>query len=247
MDYKNALITGASSGMGRGLAAWFAARGVRVFAAARRAELLESLREEAKGNLEPVVLDVSNPEETLARIQKIDDECGGLDLVIANAGVGADTPGKRMVWQNVRHIIDVNVTGAAATLCAALPKMVERRRGHLVGVASIASYRGLPRSGAYCGSKAFLATFLESLRVDLKGTGVQVTSLHPGFVKSELTAMNKFKMPFLLETADAVSLMGEAIERGDAELAFPWQMALAIKTAKAMPNGLYDVVARKLR
>jgi short-subunit dehydrogenase len=245
MDYKNALITGASSGLGRSLALWFAARGVRVYAAARRAEMLESLREEAKGNIEPVVMDVANAAATLEVIQKLDDESGGLDLVVANAGVGGLTKGKRIDWPSVARMIEVNVTGAAATLCAALPKMVERQKGHLVGVSSLAAFRGLPHSAAYSGSKAFLATFLEGLRVDLRGSGVKVTCIYPGYVKSEMTAKNKVPMPFLLETADAASLMGEAIERGDAEYGFPWQVALALRSAKLVPNALFDRLAPK--
>jgi len=245
MEYKNALITGASSGLGRALASWFAARGVRVYAAARRAELLEALREESKGNIEPVVMDVSRPDETLAAIEKLDDECGGLDLVVANAGMGGLTKGKRVHWPSIARMIEVNVTGAAATLCAALPKMVDRKKGHLVGVSSMAAFRGMPHNAAYSASKAFLATFLESLRVDLRGTGVKVTCIYPGYVKTEMTAKVKGPMPFIMETIDAASLMGEAIERGDAEFAFPWQVALALRSSKVLPNALFDRLAPK--
>jgi len=203
MSYRTALVTGASSGLGRGLALWFARRGVKVYAAARRLENLEALANEARAAnalIEPVELDVSDADHTLARIRELDAACGGLELIIANAGFGQETSGKRIKWDTVKRIIDVNVTGAAATLSAVLPQMVERKRGHVVGVASLAAFRGLPRNAAYSASKAFLSTFMESLRVDLRGTGVHVTCLYPGFVKSEMTAQNKFQMPFLLET-----------------------------------------------
>jgi short-subunit dehydrogenase len=247
MEYRNALITGASSGLGRGLAAWFANRGTRVFAAARRTELLESLRQQYPAAIEPVEMDVAQAAPTIERIRALDQSCGGLDLVIANAGVGEDTHAKHLRWEAVERIIEVNVKGAAATLSAALPAMVERGRGHLVGVSSIAAFRGLPGSAAYCASKAFVGIFLEGLRVDLAGTGVLVTSLHPGFVKTEMTAKNRFQMPFLLEVEEAVTQMGEAIERGQAVRLFPWPLAMAMQAMKAMPSALYQQVARRLR
>ncbi|XXF76744.1 SDR family NAD(P)-dependent oxidoreductase [Myxococcaceae bacterium GXIMD 01537] len=249
MTYRTALVTGASSGLGRGLALWLAKRGVRVFASGRRVAQLQALADEAKAagaTVEPVEMDVANTEETLARIRRLDAESSGLDLVVANAGVGGVTHGQHMEWERVRHIIDVNVTGASATLCAVLPQMVERGRGHVVGIASLAAWRGLGGHCAYSASKSFLGTFLESLRVDLKDTGVRVTCIYPGFVKSELTAKNKFPMPFLLETDDAADRMGRAILRGDGEFAFPWQLSSAMKVVKALPNPLFDATARKL-
>jgi short-subunit dehydrogenase len=248
MEYRNALITGASSGIGRGLAAWFATRGTRVFAAGRRIEQLRVLHDEVQtGIVEAVEMDVANTSQTITRIQQLDEECGGIDLVIANAGVGGVTDGTRLDWNVVEKLIAVNVTGAAATLSAVLPKMVERGRGHLVGVSSIAAFRGLPKSAAYSASKAFLATFLEGLRVDLKPTGVKVTTIFPGFVKSEMTAKNKAKMPFLLETEDAVERIGKAILRGASTFAFPWQTSMAMGSVKFLPNALYDLAAKKIR
>lgn len=248
--YRNAIITGASSGLGRELSLWFAKQGVRVFAAARRADKLKSLEEEGRaigGTIEAVALDVNDARGTIKRLTELDEQSGGLDLVIANAGIGRDTNGKRLDWNAVEEIIQTNVTGASATLCAVLPKMVERQRGHLVGVSSLAAYRGLPNNGAYSASKAFVTVFLEGLRVDLKPIGIQVTSINPGFVKSELTAKNKYRMPFLLETADAAERIGQAIVRGDAEFGFPAPMVALTKLMKAMPNSLWDRAARRLR
>ncbi len=249
-NYRTALVTGASSGLGRGLALWLAKRGVRVFATGRRLPQLQALTAEAQAagvTIEPVEMDVTRPDATMERIRALDAECGGLDLVVANAGVGGTTNAKRLPWERVRGIIDTNVTGAAATLSAVLPNMVERKRGHLVGVSSLAGFRGLAGHAAYSASKAFLATFMESLRVDLRGTGVSVTCIYPGFVKSEMTATNNFPMPFLLETHDAVELMGQGIIRGDAEVSFPWQLAVPTRLAKVLPNPLFDSVARRLR
>ncbi|WP_338864045.1 SDR family NAD(P)-dependent oxidoreductase [Myxococcus stipitatus] len=250
MSYRTALVTGASSGLGRGLALWLAKRGLRVFAAGRRMPQLQALAAEAQAagaTVEPVEMDVTQVESTQERLLELDAECGGLDLVVANAGVGGVTHGRRMEWAPVRAIIDTNVTGAAATLTAVLPRMVERRRGHLVGISSLAAHRGLAGHAAYSASKAFLATFLESLRVDLSNTGVRVTCVFPGFVKSEMTANNAFPMPFLMETEEAVELMGAGILRGDAELSFPWQLAIPSRLAKVLPNPIFDAAARRLR
>jgi NADP-dependent 3-hydroxy acid dehydrogenase YdfG len=249
MLYRTALVTGASSGLGRGLALWFGKRGVKVYAAARRRDHLEALAREARvagADIEPVVLDVSNAEATLERIHQLDDACGGLDLVVANAGVGGQTDARHFPWEHARQIIDVNVTGAVATLSAVLPRMVERNRGHLVGVSSLASCRGLPQNAAYSASKAFLNTFLESLRVDLQGTRVRVTCIKPGFVKTEMTAGIQHVMPFLLEAEPAVELMGRAISRGAAEYGFPWPMDRAVGLAKWVPNFLFDAVASRV-
>jgi short-subunit dehydrogenase len=250
MSYRTALITGATSGLGRGLALWFARRGTRVFAVGRRKENLEALAQEARAagaTIEPVELDVSRGDETVERIRRIDEECGGLELVVANAGVGTETNARRFNWERAKQVLDVNVIGTAATLSAVLPQMVERKKGHLVGVSSLAAFRGLPKNAAYSGSKAFVTTFMESLRVDLKGTGVRVTCIHPGFVKSEMTAENRFYMPFLLETEDAVGRMGRAIAHGETVVTFPWQVSSAVRLLRAMPNPLFDRVARKLR
>lgn len=250
MSYRTALVTGASSGLGRGLALWLAKHGLRVFATGRRLPQLQELAAEAQAagtTVEPVVMDVTDSDASQERIRGIDAECGGLDLVVANAGVGGVTNAKRMEWSHVRTIIDTNVTGAAATLCAVLPRMVERRRGHVVGVSSLAGIRGLAGHAAYSASKSFLATFLESLRVDLRGTGVRVTCVYPGFVKSEMTAKNRFPMPFLMETDDAVALMGRGILQGDAEVSFPWQLAAPMRLVKVLPNPLFDAAARRLK
>jgi short-subunit dehydrogenase len=250
ISYRTALITGASSGLGRGLALWFAQRGTRVFAVARRKDHLAALAEEARAagtTIEPVELDVSRADETVERIRAIDADCGGLDMVVANAGVGGPTNGRRFDWARAKQILDVNVTGTAATLGAVLPQMVERKKGHVVGVSSLAAFRGLPKNAAYSGSKAFLRIFMESLRVDLRGTGVRVTCIYPGFVKSEMTANNPFPMPFLLETQDAVERMGKAIARGETEVTFPWQLSTAVRLMRVMPNPLFETVAKRLR
>lgn len=246
--WKTALVTGASSGLGRGLAAWLAKRDVRVYAAARRLEQLEQLRGEAGENIVPLQLDVGDGDRTFEAVAKLDADAGGLDLVIANAGVGEDTRVKKLRWESISRMIRVNVEGATATLCGALPGMIERQRGHLVGISSLAGLVPLPASSAYCATKAYLGMFLESLRLDVERHGLTVTSIHPGFVKSEMTSKNKPEaMPFLLETDDAVERMGRAMLAKKRVFTFPWQLSSAIGTAAVLPRPLRDGVLKRLR
>jgi len=245
LNFNAALITGASSGLGRALSLWFAGRGVRVYAAARRRDHLISLRNEAPtGLIEPVQLDITQTEETIAAIRAIDDACR-LDLVIANAGVSNRAHASGLSWQEVEHTLKVNILGAAATLVALVPRMTERRRGALAGVASIAGLRGLPKHAAYTGSKAFLMNFMESLRIDLQPFGVTVTCALPGFFKSEITAKNRFHMPLMLEADQAAERIARAIICGKPTVQFPWQLAWLARTGRLFPSQLYDMLVRR--
>ncbi len=243
---RSAFITGASSGIGRSLAAWFARRGTRVYAAARRLPELETLAKELQGELQPIALDVTDADATLKAVRDADDRCGGLDLVVANAGVALPSPGDAECWAAVDQMIDVNVRGAAATLIAVADRMAARGHGQLVGISSLSATRGLPRFGAYSASKAYLTTLLEGMRVDLGDRGVAVTTIHPGFVRTPGTDVNKFKMPFLLEVEDAVERIGQAILRKESELSFPWPTATASRLSRLFPNALWDKTARRL-
>lgn len=249
-EIRTAFITGASSGIGAALAKLLASRGVTVALAARRETTLHDLAksiEQAGGTASVHAVDVSDPKAAVAAVQAADDQHDGLDLVIANAGVGSGEWSGRLTWEDCADILAVNVVGATATLVAALPGMVERGRGHLVGVSSIASYRGLPKFAAYSGSKAYLSTFLEGLRVDLRSTGVSVTDIRPGYVRTEMTAENR-KMPFVLEAEDAAKRICNAIDRRKAVLTFPLPMAAAAHTMSALPNFLFDrIMAPKKR
>jgi short-subunit dehydrogenase len=246
--WKTALVTGASSGLGRGLATWLAKRDVKVYAAARRLDQLESLKNEVGSNIVPMKLDVSDSDATFAAVQKLDVDCGGLDLVVANAGVGEETRPKKVSWESTARMVQVNVAGATATLFGAMPGMIERKRGQLVGIASLASFVPLPANAVYCATKSYLAMLLDGLRLDVERHGLTVTSLHPGFVKSEMTAKNKpDSMPFILETDDAVDRMGRAMLRKAKVYAFPWQLTSLISIAQAMPRPLQTAVLRKLR
>jgi short-subunit dehydrogenase len=242
---KTALITGASSGLGRGLAVAFAQRGVKVYAAARREAELAALAKDTP-NIEPMVLDVSDADATFEAVQKLDEK-DPLDLVIANAGIGRPTPGKKLEWATVKQVMNVNVLGALATISGALPGMVARDRGHVVGISSLAAWRGLPKSGAYSSSKAALSIFLESLRVDLRKTNVAVTTICPGFVRTPIAENADHARPFQIETEDAVRRMVRAIDKRKREVAFPLPLSMGSRLLPFIPNAVYDFFASKSR
>jgi NAD(P)-dependent dehydrogenase (short-subunit alcohol dehydrogenase family) len=248
-QFRSVFITGASSGLGRGLALHYAREGATVHAAARRRAELESLVHDAAdagavGRIVPVVLDVVDEEDLVARLAAAEAAAdGGLDLVIANAGVSEPTSARKMDWRKVKRVLDLNVSASAVTVAAALPAMVARGRGTVVGVSSLAAIRGFPGNAAYCASKAALHVFMESLRVDLRGTGVRAVTIYPGFVKTEMTAKNRFPMPFLMELDDAVRRMTDGIARGEPTISFPLPARALIGVLSAIPRSLYEPVA----
>jgi short-subunit dehydrogenase len=244
MTYRSAFITGASSGIGAQLARRLAARGTCVALAARRKERLEALVEEierAGGIAHAYPLDVTDPIQTTEVIQAADDALGGLDLVVANAGIGRSRKAKDLTWRDCKPVINVNVVGAVATLVAVLPRMVERGRGHVVGMSSIAKYRAFGRNANYAASKAFLSTFLESLRIDLRGSGVHVSDIRPGYIETPLTADIPNK-PFVLELDDATDRILDAIDKRKRTFTFPFPIAVFGQAMEMMPTPLWEAL-----
>jgi short-subunit dehydrogenase len=249
MRERTALVTGASSGIGRALAERLAARGTEVALAARRVSLLERVRrgiEERGGRARAYELDVTDPDATVATVERAWDELGGLDLVVANAGIGPTVHATELTWRAAAPILMTNVLGSIATLTAALPRMVARRSGHLVGISSLAGYRGLPTSATYSASKAALSTFLEGLRVDLHDAGVRVTDVRPGFIETAATAEATYPMPLLMKLDDAAERILGAIDAAQPVFAFPLPLAGLLASSRALPNAVFDTVVRML-
>jgi short-subunit dehydrogenase len=167
--------------------------------------------------------------------------------VVVNAGVSNHRWSGKLTYQDCADIIDVNVRGAVATLTALLPTMVERQRGHLVGMSSLAQYRGLPSGAAYCASKAFLSHFLEALRVDLDSTHVAVTDIRPGFVRTPMTAGSALTMPFLVDLDVAITEIVKGIRARAKVVAFPWQLATIVRVGTFVPVSVYDNAVRRIR
>ena len=162
---------------------------------------------------------------------------GAPELVIANAGVNTGTNGDDLAdVEKLRRVLDVNVTGLAATLAAFAPAMREAGRGTLVGIASVGGFRGLAGNGAYCASKSAVITWLESLRAELYGSGVSVVCVCPGYVDTPMTRVNRFRMPFLMSADEAAPRIARAIAARRRLAVIPWQMALVSIVLRAMPG-----------
>jgi short-subunit dehydrogenase len=245
---KTVMITGASSGIGRGLALELSRRGAQVGLIARRADALaELVREIENANGKAIALpaDVMDAASLSAAATKLHSTFGPIDVLIANAGVGATVDGAELKGSTVAGVINVNVLGAANSVEAVVPEMVKRGSGQLVVISSLAAYRGLPKSAAYCASKAAVSAFFESLRLDLQPRGIAVTIIHPGFIKTPLTAGRHAQMPFLMELEDAVGKIISAIEKRKKSYAFPWQLASIVRAGMIMPNFMYDWISRR--
>jgi short-subunit dehydrogenase len=248
---KVVLLTGASSGIGEGLAFELAKRGAILGLVARREDMLHELarRCEANGGTARVfALDVTDADAIQNAADKLRAEFGHIDILIANAGIGGNNSETRELQPDaVKRVVDINLLGAANSVYAVLPQMLERGSGHLVAISSLAGFRGLPRSAAYSASKAGMTAFLESVRLDVQNRGVDVTIIHPGFIKTPLTSGRENKMPFIMELNDAIPLFIRAIEKKKKFAAFPWQLATIVRAARIFPAWLYDRVAGRAR
>jgi short-subunit dehydrogenase len=244
MDWSNqvVLITGASSGIGRGLALELARRGARVGLLARRRELLEEIALEisqAGGRALVLSADVTRADEVRAAVGELRRQFGQIDMLFANAGISINTFVPNLCEKTIADLINVNVIGVVNSVSAVLSEMVAQGSGHLVVNSSLAAYRGLPKSAAYCASKAAISSFFEALRIDLKGTGVDVTIIHPGFVKTQMIR-SIARTPYVMEVDEAVRKIVRAIEKRKKGYAFPWQLAMVARACKLLPIPMYD-------
>jgi short-subunit dehydrogenase len=245
---KVVMVTGASSGIGRGVAVAIARRGARVCLVARRAETLSEIVGEIKslgGQALALPGDVQDANAMREAADQFRQRFGSIDILIANAGIASTKDAAELSASEVASVINVNVIGAANSVAAVVSDMVARGRGHLVVISSLAAYRGLPKSAAYCASKAAVSAFFESLRLDLQPRGIDVTIIHPGFIKTPLTAGRHAQMPFLMELDDAVEKILRAIEKRKKSYAFPWQLASVVRAGMLMPTVMYDWISRR--
>jgi short-subunit dehydrogenase len=244
---KVVMITGASSGIGRALAVEIGRHGAKLGLIARRAEVINEVVREveaAGGKAMALPADVQQANSISAAANKLRADLGQIDVLIANAGIGPTRDAANFSAAEVSDVINVNVIGASNSVAAVIPEMVERGSGQLVAISSLAAYRGLPRSAAYCASKAAVSAFFESLRLDLAPRGIDVTIIHPGFIKTPLTQGRDAHMPFLMELDDAVRKMVRAIGRRRKRYSFPWQLASIVRAGMLMPIWMYDKISR---
>lgn len=236
-------VVGASSGIGAALASELLARGAHVAISARREHRLEEV---SRGRMAVIPYDVTDPEGTSQAAVAVREQLGGIDLVVWSAGTWQQSDA--LDWDReafARHV-EVNLLGLNNLLAAVLPSMVADRAGHLAGIGSVAGYRGLAGAEAYGATKAAQLNLLEALRASLSQRQIRVTTISPGFVRTEMTKANSFPMPFLIDPDQAAHAIAEGFERGDHEIVFPLPMALLMKTASVLPVRVWDAIAARL-
>lgn len=241
---KLVFITGASSGIGQALALTYYQAGYKLALVARRTSEIESWISRLNISFDSHKIysaDVSNIDSIVAAGKACIAELGLPDVVIANAGisVGVDTA-IRSDLDHMAQTYATNNIGLAATFHPFIEGMLQRKSGKLVGIGSVAGIRGLPGHGAYCGSKAAVISYCESLRGELLGSGVQVVTICPGFIKTPMTEKNRYPMPFLMEVNNFAEQSFSKIEKGSSYSVIPWQMGVIAKLLRLMPNVLLD-------
>ncbi len=239
-------ITGASSGIGAALARHYAAAGATLGLVARRGEALAALAATLPAGASAAYpCDVRDAGAVREAASRFIAEHGLPDLVIANAGIShgtlAGAPEDVAVF---RDILEVNVMGVVHALEPFVAPMRARGGGTLAGIASVAGFRGLPGAAGYSASKAAAIRYLESLRVELDGSGVRVTTVCPGYIATPMTADNPYRMPFLLEVDDAARRIARVLDAGRSFAIVPWQMAIVGRLMAVLPDAVYDRLAR---
>lgn len=238
-------ITGASSGLGRSLARRLAADGATVAVVARRQALLDTLVEEierAGGQAMAIACDVTNRAAVRDAVQRAEARFGPTSRLVANAGGPLTTSAYGFSAEHIAAVVDLNLIGVANCIEAVLPGMLERRAGHLVAVSSLAAYRGLPGSAAYSAAKAGLTNMMESLRIDLRSRGIDVTVIAPGFVRTKPGTKKKKNRPLRLELEPATRLMHRAIIARKPYYAFPKSLVALVWLGRLVPAAIYDRV-----
>ena len=237
------IITGASTGIGKALAQEYAARGATLGLMARRAELLVQLASSLPVRSYTYAVDVRDALALETAARDFVAHAGWPDVVIANAGVSAGTltgePSDNEVFEEV---MSTNLIGMMLTFQPFVEAMRRERGGILVGIASVSGFRGLPGASAYCASKAAAISYLESLRVELRGSGVSVVTICPGYIATPLTEKTPYRMPFLMDAKVAARKMANAIDRRKRFYVLPWQMAAVGWVLRRIPRWLYDAL-----
>ena len=236
-------VTGASSGIGAALARHYAARGAVLGLVARRRDRLAALAAELPGTHSCYALDVADAVALHAAAADFIACRGCPEVVIANAGISVGTLAEEADdLPPLRRVFATNVFGMAQAFQPFIAAMKARGSGRLVGIASVAGIRGLPGAGAYSASKAATIAWLEALRVELRGSGIEVVTIAPGYIATPMTAANPYPMPFLLSADEAARRFARAIERGTSYTVIPWQMGLLAKLLRLLPNPVFDAL-----
>ena len=245
MELKNKkiILTGGSSGIGYQLSKKLLLEGCSLAVLARRKEKLDQLAEESKGlggKLFTYQCDVTDKIKVNNVIAEIMKTMGGIDIAILNSGVGRPDGIKKFNSENAQAVFNTNVFGMINCIESLLPIFLEQKHGVIAGVSSLADNRGYSSSGFYCGSKAAITMMLESLSAELKLSGIKVVTIKPGFVRSEMTAQNNFKMPLLMDADKAANIILRGLQKEKRIIQFPLMTVLGSKFIGLLPARLYE-------
>ncbi len=239
-------VTGASAGLGRQIALRLAAQGERIVAVARRPEPLDALIREieaAGGRGRAITCDVTDREQVSQAVAVVESADGPIERLVSCTGGGKRTTVAEFQAVKLEQMLSLNVMGTANCLEAVLPRMLQRRRGHIVAISSLAAARGIPGSAEHSAAKAALSTLLEGLRVDLKRHGIDLTVLSPGFIRGD---ENKKRRPMEVPLDMAAARMVKAIERRYRGDAFPLRFVLLLAALRCIPPAWADIVVSAL-
>ena len=236
---KVAWVIGGSSGIGAAVARELRARGAVVAISARRHD---QLAEVSAGTMLVLPADVTDAASLKAAASGIRDQLGPIDLAILSAGYWQQMSAHDWDTETFDRHVQVNLIGMSNAIAASLPEMLAQRSGVIAGISSVAGYRGLAGSEAYGATKAGQINLLESLRIHLAASGVRVTTICPGFVRTDLTAGNTFPMPFMIEAEAAARAICDGLERDRTEVVFPLRMALLMKAARLVPAAAWSAL-----
>lgn len=239
---RKAWVVGASSGIGAELARELVRRGAAVAISGRRPP---ELAEVSGGRMTTVPVDVTDADAVKKAVGAVREGLGGLDTVVFSAGYWKQFDAAEWDRDTFARHVEVNLLGLNNVLAAVVPEFVAQGRGHVVGIASVAGYRGLPGSEAYGATKAAQLNLLEAMRASLSPRGIRVTTVAPGFVRTEMTSANEFPMPFMVDADEAGRTIADGLERGDESIVFPRRMAVAMGLARLVPGRLWTAITAR--
>jgi short-subunit dehydrogenase len=245
---KNILISGASSGIGRALAIAYSDADTNLFLCGRNLEKLletKSLCEHLKANVYCEILDICDESAVKNYIEKIEKNFA-LDLVIANAGISAGTAGGPESFAQIKKIFSTNLNGVLNLISPAIDKMKIRKKGQLAMISSLAGFRGLPSSPAYSGSKAAVRVYGEALRGNLAPLGIEVSVICPGYIKTPMTDVNEFPMPFLMSVEKCATIIKRDLGKNKSRIAFPFPLYFVVWLSALLSTKITDPIFARL-
>ena len=237
---KNILITGCANGIGRDLVIQISKLGCKkIFLVDLDKTGLENLSTELNCDHEIIVTDLSSRVFEDSNLINIFNQ-NFIEIIICNAGLGGINPGDNFNEKINQKMMAVNYFGTTSIVSLALPKMILNKTGHIVGVASLAGLRGMPQAASYSASKSAQITFLESMRLDLRPYGINVTTVHPGFIKTRMTNHQEFKMPFMITSQQTATKIIKSILKNKRTVYFPFPINLLSLLNRFFPTWFYD-------